>query len=145
MAITLDDLTVDFRHLEREAVLEDWSWLIGPGKQPILLPAIGDAFVQDVDDGSVWHLDVAIPDVSKVADDFEAFQARLGEREFVLRHFAVNAVVDLRENGKRLAPGQIYSYKQPPFLGGEIAFANIEPCDISVHFSILGQIAERVS
>ena len=25
------------------------------------------------------------------------------------------------------------------------AFDNIEPCDISVHFSILGQIAERVS
>ena len=144
MPITLDDLTVDFRHMERAAVLEDWRWLIGPTKQPILLAAIGDAFVQDEVDGSVWHLDVAVPDVFKIADDVEAFRAKLGEHEFVMRHFAVNAVVDLRENGKRLQPGQIYSYTHPPFLGGEIAFAHIEPCDISVHFSILGQVAERV-
>jgi hypothetical protein len=144
MAITIDDLTANFRHLEREAVLEDWRWLIGPARQPILLAAIGDAFVQDELDGSVWQLDVAVPDVFKVADDLAAFQAKLAEREFVMRHFAVAAVVDLRENGKRLEPGQIYSYTHPPFLGGEIAFANIEPCDISVHFSILGQVAERV-
>ena len=61
-----------------------------------------------------------------------------------MNRLAVGAVVDLRDNGKRLQPGQIYSYTKPPFLGGQYAFKNIEPCDISVHFSILGQLAERV-
>ena len=143
MPITIDDLTVDFRHLERERVLEDWRWLIGPAKQPIVLSAIGDAFVQDEADGSVWLLDVAAAEVFQVAGSVEEFQAKLADREFVMNHLAVEAVVDLQANGKRLEAGQIYSYRHPPYLGGEIAFDNIEPCDISVHFATLGQIAER--
>lgn len=140
----MDDLTVDFRHLERERVLEDWRWLIGPGKQPILLAAIGDAFLRDDGDGSVWCLDVGAPGLLQVAGSVEEFQAKLGDREFVMDRLAVDAVVDLRENGKPLEPGQIYSFIQPPFVGGQHEFKNIEPCDISVHFSILGQLAEKV-
>ena len=48
-------------------MLEDWRWLIGPDKQPILLAAIGNAFLQDEADGTVWCLDVAAPGLFRVA------------------------------------------------------------------------------
>ena len=52
MRITLSDLTVGFDHLDRAHLLEDWRWLIGSSKQPILLSAVGDAFVHDENDGT---------------------------------------------------------------------------------------------
>ena len=51
--MTLNDLTVDFSHVEREKLLSSWIWLIGERKLPILISSSGDAFVQDIDDGSI--------------------------------------------------------------------------------------------
>jgi Domain of unknown function (DUF1851) len=144
VAITIDDLTVNFAHLDRDTLLEDWHWLIGPAKLPVLLTAIGDAFVQDTGTGAVSMLDTAAGELVPVAADADAFRALLGDREFVMGHFAVNAVMDLRAGGLELGEGQIYSWKVPPVLGGEYAFANAEATDISVHFSLTGQIHEKV-
>ena len=58
--------------------------------------------------------------------------------------FIPQLVGDLIAGGKRLAPGQCYSYKIPPVLEGEIAPANFEPTDLSVHFSVLGQIHRQI-
>jgi Domain of unknown function (DUF1851) len=132
MALTLNELTVNFGHLKRELLLEDWRWLLGPTKQPILLTAIGDAFLQDMGDGSILLLDVAAGELLRVADDLAAFDALLADREFVVNYFAVEMVADLRNAGVTLGPGQIYSFRQPPVLGGEYTLENVEPTDIEV-------------
>ena len=49
--MTLADLTVDVDHLDRDRLLDDWRWLIGSAKRLVLVSAIGDAFLQDTDDG----------------------------------------------------------------------------------------------
>ena len=47
----LAHLSVELEDLERRTgLLDDWTWLIGPEKRPLLLTAAGDAFVQDVRD-----------------------------------------------------------------------------------------------
>lgn len=143
MAITLDDLTVNFNHLNRETLLEDWRWLIGPSKQPILLTALGDAFLQDPDDGSVHFLDAGAGELSEVVDSFEEFEGLLCDREFVTNYFLPGLIVNLRNAGKTLAPGELYSYQQPPILGGECTVENFEPVNIKVHFSIAGQICAQ--
>ncbi|MEI8571685.1 hypothetical protein J0667_07000 [Methylomonas sp. WH-1] len=71
--MTLDDLTVNFEHLNRETILEDWEWLIGKRKQPILLAASGDAFLQDIENGTVHILDVAANQVGLVAESIDKF------------------------------------------------------------------------
>ena len=43
-----------------------------------------------------------------------------------------------------LGLGQCYSYKLPPILNGPIEPSNIEPADLPVHFSLLGQIHRQV-
>lgn len=141
----LNDLTVNFAHLDRQAVLEDWSWLIGNSKLPILVLASGDAFVQDTDTGAVHFLDVGTGVLSEVAASFDEFKSLLSDKEFVLNYFAVEMVADLRRSGCLLDPGQIYSFKIPPVLGGEYVLSNVEPSDIAVHYSVAGQIHEQVS
>lgn len=143
--MTLNDLTVNFSHLNQEAILSDWQWLIGTRKLPILLTASGDAFVQDVDDGSVHLLDTLDGKLQRVADSVDEFRPLLSDKQFVVTHFAVQMVGDLRSSGCALQRGQIYSFKHPPVLGGEIDADNIEASDIEVHFSVSGQIHRKVS
>lgn len=142
--MTLNDLTVNFEHLNREEILSDWRWLIGDTKLPILLSASGDAFVQDMESGSIFYLDTATAEIFEVAGDIKEFHTLLTDQEFVVNHFAVNMIGDLMSNGVILEPGKIYSYKKPPVLGGEYVLNNIELIDIEVHFAISGQIHNQV-
>ena len=67
MPITVQDLTVKALHtVHRAALLSDWGWMIGPSRLPILVSAIGDAFVQDTDDGTVHQLDTAFAELEPV-------------------------------------------------------------------------------
>ena len=143
--MTLNDLTVNFSHLERRSLLSDWGWLLGPDKLPVLLAASGDAFVQDVSDGSVHILDICAGKLNRGAESFERFQSLLKEKNFVVNYFAVKMVSELRASGCTLEAGQIYSFKRPPVLGGDYVLANIEPTDIEVHFSMAGQIHRQIA
>ena len=143
MALTLNDLTVSFSHLPRETLLREWVWLIGPRRFPILITALGDAFVQDADDGSVHLLSAGAGTLSRVSEDVDAFRQRLADQTFVLDNFVPRIIVALRTSGKSLSHGQLYSYRVPPSLGGAYNVDNLEPTDISVHFCLLGQINQR--
>jgi hypothetical protein len=142
--MTLDDLTVNFEHLDQGMLLEDWEWLIGKTKQPILLSAFGDAFLQDADDGAVHLLDVGANQICFIAGSVEEFSGLLSDRNFVGEYFNVQAVGDLRLKGLTLNPGQIYSFVVPPVLGGRYALDNFEISEIAVHFSITGQIGRQL-
>jgi hypothetical protein len=145
MVITLDDLTANFNHLDRESLLEDWQWLLGDTKLPILISALGDAFVQDTDDGGVHLLDVGAGELTQVADNVQDFQALLGDREFVTDTLLPGLIIELRNAGKTLGPGEIYSFVNPPVLGGEYEVANLDPTLMEVHFSVFGQIYRQVA
>jgi len=142
--MTLDDLTVNFKHLNRETILEDWEWLIGKSKQPILLAASGNAFLQDTEDGTVHILDVAANQVGLVAESIDEFKNLLSDRDFVGKYLNVQLVGELRLNGIILKLGQIYSFIKPPVLGGQYHLDNIEVTDIEVHFSLNGQIGRQI-
>lgn len=144
MAITIDDLTVNFDHLDQTTLLDDWEWLIGTTKRPILLTSVGDAFVKDINDGSVHWLAVGSAELRPIASDVEEFRTLLTDQEFVLDYFAVEAVVALQTAGVKLGPGQIYSLKVPAVLGGKYALDNVAPTLIAVHFSLAGQIHRQV-
>ena len=143
--MTLNDLTVNFSHLDRKSLLSDWEWLIGTSKLPILLAACGNAFIQDTNDGSVHILDVGAGTLRQVASSLEDLRSLLSDKDFVVDNFAVQMIGDLRASGCALAAGEIYCFKQPPVMGGEYVLSNIEPADIEVHFSIAGQIHEQVA
>ena len=142
--MTLNDLTVNFEHVDSNHLLSDWEWLIGKTKLPILLLASGDAFVQDVNDQAVYFLDVGFGSIEKVSDSINEFQSLLTKKDFVVDHFGVNMVGDLIQNDVVLKKGQIYSLDVPLSLGGEYELKNISPTDIEVHFSVAGQIHRQL-
>jgi hypothetical protein len=142
--ITLDELTVNFSHLDREHLLDDWRWLIGRSRHPILLSAIGDAFVQDDNDGTIHLLDTAAGTCQLVAADEGEFRRLLTDPQWATDHLAVEVIADFLANGRRLEPGQIYSWNHPPALGGAYELENATATDIEVHFSMAGQIHRQI-
>ena len=144
VAITLSDLTVSFDHLDRERLLDDWRWLIGPSKRLVLASAIGDAFLQDEADGAIHLLDTAAGSCALVAHNADEFRSLLADPAWVTDHLAALVIADFLRNDLRLERGQIYSWKRPPVLGGEYELANAEATDIAAHFSLTGQIHRQV-
>lgn len=142
-AITLNDLTVNFRHLDPMALLDDWRWLIGERKRAVLVTALGDAFVQDPDDGSIHLLSAAQATLQRIASNGDEFQSLLRDPAFVTERFVPAVVSRLRNEARHLRSGQLYGFKVPPHLGGEYSPSNLEPTDIAVHFSLLGQLHRK--
>jgi len=136
----MDDLTVKFSHLDRSSLLEDWRWLIGETKQPILIAAIGNAFLEDEIDGSIHILDVGPGELRPIASSVDEFRELLTQRNFVMDELCAEIIDKLIQMGRKLAPGQVYGFVKPPSLGGAYAPENHEPTDIEVHFSLLGQV-----
>ena len=145
MIITMKELAVNFTHLDYNTVLEDWQWLIGSSKLPILLTAAGDAFVQDAEGGPIHFLNIGRGELHAVAENDNELHSLLTSKDFVASHFAVESVTALMQAGRRLGMGQIYSFKVLPVLGGDYAPDNIEMSEIASHFSLAGQIQQKVS
>ena len=143
MVFTLDDLTVSISHLDRNALLDDWRWLIGPTKIPLLITALGNAFVADTADGAVYIIDAGPGTIERVAASRDEFRNRLRDKSFVVEHFVPRVVVRMREAGLSLQSGQLYGFRVPPSEGGEYSPDNLQPTDIQAHFAKLGQLHDR--
>jgi hypothetical protein len=143
MRITWNELTVNFEKHGADDLLRDWRWLLGNSMQLLIVSALGDMFLADAE-GHVHWLDTGSGQLEQVAGSAEEFKRLMQQRENADQWFVPELVGDLMASGMRLAPGQCYSYKKPPVLGGEIELGNFEPTDLSVHFSILGQIHRQV-
>ena len=133
------DLLVDASHLDASQLLVEWRWLIGADKLPVLITALGDAFVQDASTGTVHLLAVGEGTLEQVADSMVAFERKLQDREFVLGTFVPGIVARLHESIGPLQPGEVYSYKVAPRLGGEYGVGNLVPTAIETHFSVMGR------
>lgn len=143
MRITWNELTVDFQKPGADALLQDWRWLLGDSMQLLLVSAIGDMFLADAA-GHVFWLDTGAGQMQQIATSVDEFQRLRQQRQQADQWFIPLLVGDLIASGIRISPGQCYSYKKPPIFGGAIEPNNFEPTDLSVHFSVLGQIHRQV-
>jgi hypothetical protein len=130
--MTLDDLTVNISHLKKERLLSDWQWLLPPSLSPILITAVGNAFMQDKFSGTISLLDVGSADILSIAGSMTQFSALIQQRQFVLSFFNVSLF------------GMLYGFKKLPALGGNHEPSNFQPTDIEVHFSLCGQLQGKI-
>ena len=103
----------------------------------------GDLFIV-LDDGTVHMLDVGGATLKLVADDREHFGTIIDEGNNANDWLMIPLVDKCVAAGLHLSKGQIYSYQTPPILGGDYTVDNAEVCDLEVHFSVLGQIQNKV-
>jgi len=142
--MTINDLTIPLDGIDQENLLDEWVWLTGDSRLPVLLTKAGDAFLQDRKSGEILFLDTVEGTLQTVANDGDSFSQNLTDTEFVMQYFAVNLVAPLLKSGPALEQKQVYGWTRPPILGGKYSPDNLEPTDASVHFSMLGQIFRQV-
>jgi hypothetical protein len=143
MRISWNELTVDFQKHGADELLSDWRWLVGDSVQLLLVSAIGDMFLADASGHVLW-LDTGTGQLKQIAGSVDEYQQLRQQRDYADQWFIPQLIGDLITRGIQLSPGQCYSYKKPPILGGAIELSNFEPTDLSVHFSVLGQIHRQV-
>ena len=139
----MNDLTISPKDIDMDKLLSDWTWAMPEPLRPVLLTAMGDAFAQG-ESGAVYFVDMMNGGVRVVADDGQSFQQLLRDNQFVTDHMFPSRIVQYRNAGKGLKPGQVYSHKQPLALGGEDDIVNIEATDVSIHISIHGQVHRQI-
>jgi len=142
MKINLNDLTVNFNNIPGNKLTEDWTWLIGTDKTPILVSVIGDMFLQD-DHNKIYWLDVGRGILELVSEGIKDFEEKLKDIEQVNEWLMIDLTTELLSD-KKLMEGQLYSYKKLPIIGGDYSVDNFEPMDIEVHFSFAGQIHKQI-
>ncbi|PIQ46940.1 MAG: hypothetical protein COW03_17470 [Cytophagales bacterium CG12_big_fil_rev_8_21_14_0_65_40_12] len=143
MKISWNDLTVDFSHINPDKLLQDWVWLIGEGKKPILVSSIGDLFLTDKSGKCFW-LNAGEGILEEVAESLEEFEIKLKDNKYVNEWFLIALVKIFKEKGFELTDRCLYSFKKLPVLGGEYEPENFEITDIEVHFSLSGQINQKI-
>ena len=143
MRLTWNDLTVATDTHSQADLLSEWRWLLGTSYQIVLISSLGDLFLADAA-GHIHWLDAGAGRLTEVAASLDEFQQLRQQPAHATEWFATQMVGDLLQSGLRLARGQCFGYKLPPVLGGAWEPANFEPTDLSVHFSILGQVCRQV-
>lgn len=143
MRITSNDLVINTNGVDFKALLDDWRWLVDESYTPVVISAFGDLFLEGKD-GAMYRLDTGMGRVSKVANSREEFRSLMTKPDNAGEWFMPTLVLELKSRGRTLGPGECYSYKVPPILGGNVEVANFETTDLQVHFSVLGQIHHKV-
>lgn len=138
------DYLIDHTGFDWPSLLEEWHWLLPPEYSVWLLTCAGDLFI-DLPDGSVHLLEVGSGELSRVADSREAAQARFGVSRVAYEWLMIPVVDQLVASGRLLGPGQCYSYKMLPMLGGSYAPEGRAVIPIWEHFSAWGLLHRQTA
>ena len=142
VSLSSEDLFIDLDEETADGLLEDWRWLVGSGEAQVFhVTVFGDLFLQK-EDGRIYRLDTGRAFFEEVAEDTDGWaeQASVhGPRWFHLPVF-----LELRSLGMPLGDGQVYSWRQPMFLGGTEDVNNVDLVSAVVHVCHLGRLAEAV-
>ncbi len=137
------ELIRDLSSIDAEDILSEWEWLLEEKMELVLVSSIGDMFLKNTK-GEIFLLDTLGGELKRVADSENDFAELLTHKEKQEELLSRTFVETLIESGKTLSPTEIYSFMVLPVLGGDFTPENIEPTDISVHFSMTGQIHKQV-
>ena len=140
MKLTWNELTINIAELDFEKLLNDWTWLLKRDMKPLLVSALGDVFLEDLD-GSIHWLDTNFGSLTCIAKSAVEFKEMITVPENVSEWFLPQLIGDLIQT---LTAGQCYSADHPPGLGGEFILSNLKPTDIYIHYSIFGKIFSQI-
>ena len=136
------ELTRTFTDEQYEGALESWTFLELDGKVPVFTSPFGDVCFQAAD--GFWWLDTLEGTLERPwasADELrESLNTEDGQDQYLLAGLAFGAA----NQGVVPGPDQVYSFRVPPQLGGEITLDNVEVLDFVVSLNILGQIVAQI-
>ena len=144
MGLATGDLAISLDGIDCQHFLNDWLWLLKEDHEIILITCIGDLILR-AKSGSIYWLDTGSGDLEQIASNLAEFKTNMALPENAERWFMALTVYDLISEQGPLKPGECFSYKVAPVLGGSYNLSNFERSELSVHLRLLGQIHRRVS
>src|ERR1700677_919723 len=139
----LNDYLLDQDGVDWGRLLSDWSWVTPPSYTIWLANRFGDLFIV-LDDGSVHMLDTGRGIIERLADDRDDFCKKIDDKERAESWLLISIVDDLVRTGKVLKAKTVYSFINPPGLGGKYDPQNFEVTDIAVHYAVFGQLLKKI-
>jgi hypothetical protein len=143
MNLLLDDITIKIPQHNECDLIDAWAWLIKDIKQILLISKMGDMFFS-ANSGYIHWLATDDGTLTKIADNQAEFEQLLKDDANIDNWFLPLLIEKLMIAGKLLKYNEVYSFKKLPVIGGEYAIDNLEPTDISVHFTLTGFIHEQI-
>lgn len=143
MTFNLENLIISLEKVDLDDIFSDWRWRINDPKGLIFISKLGDMFLLGNDDSIYW-LRTDDCQLTKVAENLKEFEFLINQEENLDNWFLPDLISRLEAAGKVLGPNEVYSYKQMPAIGGDYSVDNLEPTDISVHFTFSGQICQQI-
>lgn len=123
-------------------LLADWVPPLPADFTVWLVNRLGEVFAVDAG-GAVLRLDTGMGRCEQVADSREHFARLLDTAGVADLWLRLKLVDDCRRAGMQLAPGQCYSFRIPPTLGGKYEASNLKPTELAVHFSYQAYILKQ--
>ena len=139
----INDYLLEQKGINWNDVLSDWHWILPKEFTIWLVNRFGDLFLV-LPDESVQMLDLGAGTLETLANSRDSFCTLIDQDDNDKDWLLIPLVDECIGKGLILEKNQCYSYKLAPALGGEYNIDNIEVCDISVHYSIFGQIHNQI-
>jgi hypothetical protein len=141
--LNLEQLTKDISKIDQKDILSEWRWLLPDVKSVLIVTCMGDMFLEDKD-GKVLFLLYDGGELEIVAESKPEFELYLKDEEKCDNWFLPLLFEKLITAEKYLKSNEVYSLKKTGILGGEYVVENIDPTDISVHFTLAGIICKKI-
>ena len=139
----LSDYLIDHSDFDWNSLLAGWAWLLPPTFTVWLMNRFGDLFVI-TPDGMVHMLDIGAGVFVKLADSRDELSKTIDEEDNANNWLMIPLVDSARAAGMTLAPGECYSFKLPPVLGGQYALENVFVLELSKHFGAYASIHNQL-
>ena len=137
--MNINDYLIDQSEKDWTQLLSDWVPPLPSSFTVWLVNRFGDLFVV-TDDDVVHMLDVGVGRFVPVAKDRSHFCTLLDADDNAEIWLLISLVDNCVAAGVTVSSNQCYGFKIPPVLGGKYEVVNIEPTDLSVHYSFLADI-----
>ncbi|ETD72552.1 hypothetical protein V757_03895 [Pelistega indica] len=134
----IQNLTIPTDHLNAKDLLKEWAWLFEPRLEIVMITKLGDAFLIEPQSGEIFFLDTLDGELESIADSIENFRQLLNDKDFVIDYFSLELLAPVIH--LTMPENTVYSFKEPPVLGGELSSHNLELFDVQVHFDDMGKL-----
>jgi hypothetical protein len=141
--MNVEDYLIDREGKDWAELISEWRSLLPKTFDIWLVNRFGDIFAV-FEDGSVHLLDVGRGIIERLADSREHFIDRMDQDGNGEGWLLTRLVDECVAAGMKLKENQCYGFKIPPILGGDYEVENVEVTDLSVHYSLQGQICRQV-
>lgn len=140
--MNVNDYLIDQEGKDWAELLSGWLSLLPSTFTVWLVNKLGDAFIV-FDDESVHLLDIGVGTIERVADNRDHFCELIDLGNNSNDWLMVDLVDRCVAAEMTLTENQCYGFKVSPVLGGNYSVENLEPTDLSVHYSLLADIFKQ--